>query len=49
MNETQIHALKAKLRRTAAQKFPGDEKRQNAYIWGTIQKIKESNHARHQT
>ena len=41
MNEAKVLAIKADLRRRATEKFPNDEKRQNAYVWGTIQKIKE--------
>jgi len=39
VNEAKILAIKADLKRRAAKKFPGDEKRQNAYIWGTIRRI----------
>lgn len=39
MNEAKILAIKADLRRRAAQKFPDNERRQNAYIWGTIRRI----------
>lgn len=41
MNEQKILAIKADLRRRAAEKFPHDEQRQNAYVWGTIRRIKE--------
>lgn len=41
MNEAKVLAIKADLKKRAAEKWPGDEKRQNRYIWGTIQKIKE--------
>lgn len=40
MTEEQLLLIKAKLKARAAQKFPGDEKRQKRYIWGTINKIK---------
>lgn len=39
MNEAKILAIKADLKRRAAKMFPGDERRQNAYIWGTIRRI----------
>lgn len=38
--EQEIHRIKAKLKKTAQEKFPGNEKRQNAYVWGTIRRIK---------
>ena len=40
MTEEHIYRLKEILRARAVKKFPGDETRQNAYIWGTINKIK---------
>jgi hypothetical protein len=39
--EEKILKLKEELRARARKKFPTDEKRQNAYIWGTIRKVKE--------
>ena len=44
MTETQLLALKMKLKAKAAEKFPGDKERQNAYVWGTINKIKAGKH-----
>lgn len=41
MNEEKILAIKSDLRRRAEIKFPNDEKRRDAYVWGTIRKIKE--------
>lgn len=40
MTEEKIMEIKRKIREEAERKFPGDDKRQNAYIWGTIQEIK---------
>lgn len=31
-------AIEEKLRKEAQRKFPGDKKRQNAYIYGTLRK-----------
>jgi len=31
--------VEEKLRKEAQRKFPGDKKRQNAYIFGTLRKI----------
>jgi len=31
-------AIEEKLRQEAIKKFPGDKKRQNAYIYGTLRK-----------
>lgn len=45
MNEAKILAIKADLKRRAAEKFPGYQQRQNAYVWGTIRRIKERHHA----
>ena len=39
MNEAKILAIKADLKRRAAEKFPDNPKRQNRYIWGTIRRI----------
>lgn len=39
--EEKILKLKEELRARAAKKFPSNEKRQNAYVWGTINKVKE--------
>lgn len=39
--EEKILKLKEKLKARASEKFPGDLERQNAYIWGTINKVKE--------
>lgn len=41
MTEERILAIKEKLYATARKKFPNDEERQNAYVWGTINKIKQ--------
>lgn len=43
MSEEKLLQLKARLKRHAAEKFPGDEERQNAYVWGTITTIKARN------
>lgn len=34
-------ALEAKLKAEAERKFPGDETRQNAYVYGTLRKLKK--------
>ncbi len=39
--EEKILQLKEELKARAKKKFPGDEERQNAYIWGTINTVKE--------
>ncbi len=39
--EQKLLALKRKLRKTAEEKFPGDKERQQRYIWGTYNKVKE--------
>ena len=44
MTEAKILAIKADLKRRASEKFPNDEKRQNAYVWGTINRIKDRKH-----
>jgi hypothetical protein len=41
MTEQQILALKEELKARAARKFPDDKERQNAYIWGTLNKVKK--------
>lgn len=38
--EAEIKALKEELITRARRKFPGDKRRQDRYVWGTIQKIK---------
>lgn len=42
MNEAKILALKMDLKNRAAKLFPGNEKRQRAYVWGTINRIKDA-------
>jgi len=39
MNEVQILAIKADLRRRAEKRWPADKERQNAYVWATIRRI----------
>lgn len=39
--EEKILKLKESLKARAAKKFPGNEERQNRYVWGTINKVKE--------
>jgi hypothetical protein len=39
--EEKILSIKQHLRTEAAKKFPGDEERQNRYVWGTITNIKK--------
>jgi len=34
--------IKKKLQTTAKKKFPGDKERQNAYVYGTLDKIEKS-------
>jgi len=41
MNEERLLALKARLRKTAERRWPGDKEHQDRYVWGTIQKLKE--------
>lgn len=36
--------LEAQLKAEAEGKFPGDIERQNAYVYGTLRKIKSDNH-----
>lgn len=44
--EEKILKIKEELKARAARKFPGNEERQNAYVYGTINHIKEKfNHA----
>jgi len=40
MTEERILAIKEKLWATARKKFPNDAERQNRYVWGTINNIK---------
>jgi hypothetical protein len=39
MTEEQAKALKAKLKNEAAEKFPDDQEKQDAYIFGTLRKL----------
>ena len=41
MSEEQLLRIKEQIRKTAERKFPGDIERQNAYIFGTLNKIKK--------
>lgn len=41
MREAEILKLKEDLKRRAREKFPDDPERQNRYVWGTLNKIKE--------
>lgn len=34
-------ALHRKLRAEAQKKFPGDQERQDRYVWGTLNKLKK--------
>lgn len=36
--------LEEKLKKEAAEKFPGDKERQNAYIYGTLANIEKKEH-----
>jgi hypothetical protein len=36
--------LEDKLKREAEAKFPGNQKRQDAYVYGTLQKLKKKPH-----
>lgn len=39
--EEKILKLKEDLKRRAREKFPNDEERQNRYVYGTLNKVKE--------
>jgi hypothetical protein len=39
MTEEQVKALKAKLKTEANDKFPDDQEKQDAYIFGTLRKL----------
>lgn len=41
MTEQDLLRLKEALKRRALRLFPGDEEKQNAYVFGTINKIKK--------
>lgn len=42
--EEKLLAIKRKLKKTATEKFPGDEERQNRYVYKTLNTIKERMH-----
>ncbi len=39
--EERLIAIKARLQATAVRRWPDDPERQNRYVWGTINKLKE--------